>query len=393
LGNVTPGACRIASSPTGEAHAVCCEFTYADGTRPHAVLAVLDSAWHGAAAPLVMAEGLPDVLGRLTKNARQIGAEVREVTAEEAAPPLLAGIEALIQHGPPPEMHRDDESFTMSCANASMARSRIAMLLGPDRKVPGHDQMQVLWPQEARAKLAEEFLASPQARELKDAASRTVPKILIGITVDGLGCDPRLVAPLAIDRILGHLLPSQLVAPDRFGEVIPPVVRAWTEWLAEERGLDKGQLRRLRLRMESALRKFPELWNGPHASPTRRYVQDVPDEVACDGNLLIPVIQRREFAVPEPGDRADGMAKSESRKAMRHVSELDAADALDRALITMNDLNARGVPQQRWDSYVAVVEQLWADDPPEVWATGRRMLAAGKSREAILDRLARGRDR
>jgi hypothetical protein len=47
------------------------------------------------------------------------------------------------------------------------------------------------------------------------------------------------------------------------------------------------------------------------------------------------------------------------------------------------------VSQDRFGSYVAVVEQLWTDDPPELWVTAKRMLAAGKSRAAVLDRLAR----
>ena len=38
---------------------------------------------------------------------------------------------------------------------------------------------------------------------------------------------------------------------------------------------------------------------------------------------------------------------------------------------------------------MTVVEQLWAGDSPELWATAQRMRGAGKSRTAILDRLAR----
>jgi beta-galactosidase/beta-glucuronidase len=38
---------------------------------------------------------------------------------------------------------------------------------------------------------------------------------------------------------------------------------------------------------------------------------------------------------------------------------------------------------------LAVVEQLWAGDPAELWSTAKRMLDAGLSREAVLGRLAR----
>lgn len=72
----------------------------------------------------------------------------------------------------------------------------------------------------------------------------------------------------------------------------------------------------------------------------------------------------------------------------RHVDALDPADENDRRLITLAGLRQRGLPQHRLDSHTAVIEQLWADDPPDAWAAARRMRAAGHTREAILDRLA-----
>lgn len=48
----------------------------------------------------------------------------------------------------------------------------------------------------------------------------------------------------------------------------------------------------------------------------------------------------------------------------------------------------RGLPQDRFAWYTAVTEQIWTNDPPQVWATAQRMQAAGSPRDAILDRLA-----
>lgn len=63
--------------------------------------------------------------------------------------------------------------------------------------------------------------------------------------------------------------------------------------------------RRLLLRLEFLLNRFPVLWTGPSANPLRRYVQDLPDEVASDGDAMFGIIERRTFAVPEPGSRGD----------------------------------------------------------------------------------------
>jgi hypothetical protein len=47
------------------------------------------------------------------------------------------------------------------------------------------------------------------------------------------------------------------------------------------------------------------------------------------------------------------------------------------------------ISQHSFGNYVTVVEQLWAGDPAELWPTARRMLDAGLTPQAVLDRLAR----
>jgi hypothetical protein len=153
--------------------------------------------------------------------------------------------------------------------------------------------------------------------------------------------------------------------------------------------MPRRQRRQLTFRLEYLLRRFPALWGGENASPLRRYVQDLPDEVASDGDAMFGIIERRTFAVPEPGSRGDGLAETHPGVPARPAGELDAASEPDRALITIIGLGERGLPQQRFAPYLAVTEQMWADHPPEVWAAAQRMREAGLSRDAILDRLAR----
>ena len=103
---------------------------------------------------------------------------------------------------------------------------------------------------------------------------------------------------------------------------------------------------------------------------------------------MAPVVERRLFAVPEPAARSDGLVRSRDGQRDRHASDLDAANETDRQLITVLGLSSRGVAQQRFASYTAVTEQIWADDPPEVCAAAHRLQMVGYTREAILDRLA-----
>jgi hypothetical protein len=157
----------------------------------------------------------------------------------------------------------------------------------------------------------------------------------------------------------------------------------------DRRALDKPARRQIRRQLDATLRRFPAVWNGPLQSPMRRYVQDLPDEVICDGSKLVPVLERREFAVPAPSDRASGTVAGKPGRRVRDVTTLDPADPVDRQLITVNDLSARMISQHSFGNYVTVVEQLWAGDPAELWPAAKRMLDAGLSRGAVLDRLAR----
>jgi len=100
------------------------------------------------------------------------------------------------------------------------------------------------------------------------------------------------------------------------------------------------------------------------------------------------VIDRRVFAVPLPIERVDGLAE-QSDGSRREASELDAAVPSDRTLLTVMEASARGVPQQRFPSFVTVVQQLWDGDPPQVWEAAWRLRDAGRSRDRVLDRLAR----
>ena len=204
-----------------------------------------------------------------------------------------------------------------------------------------------------------------------------------------LGCEPTAARRAALGRSLLSPGPAGRAAPDRYGDLMPPVARAWLEWLMDRRALDKPARRQIRRQLDATLQRFPAVWNGPLQSPMRRYVQDLPDEVICDGTKLVPVLERREFAVPVPSDRASGTVAGRPGRRVRDVTTLDPADPVDRQLITVNDLSARMISQHSFGNYVTVVEQLWAGDPEELWSAAKRMLDAGLSREAVLDRLAR----
>jgi hypothetical protein len=159
LGQITSGACAMLADPYGETQTLLCEFAYADGARAHGVLATVDAAWHGGLAALTIVDE-PDLVRRqLARRARREDTTVREIPAPEAGQRLLAGIDAFLRHGRPPEMDREDGVYGELCDSLSIARHRARTLVGSADQPPVADDVAARWPQDVRQQIAAEFLA------------------------------------------------------------------------------------------------------------------------------------------------------------------------------------------------------------------------------------------
>jgi hypothetical protein len=315
--------CFVASDPFGETRAVLCQVT-----DRHGVFGVVDEAWHGVVTEVETTSDPAGKRRRMERNAKRQGGEFHEVDPEQAWGLLRDGATSFHKKG------------------------------GPDGRLTPQPQLVTA----DHESLVDEFLASPYGHGF----SGEIPRLLAASCATYLGCDPTLIGPTVLERLLLIVFPATVVAPDQFGERVPPVVEAWSRWLAGRNDLPRKARRRLEVRTRLTLLRFGRAWYGPAASPLRRYVADLsgPD-----------VVERRTFAVPPPDDRAGGQ-------------DLDAADEGDRATITLLEVTARGLPPHRLPSYLAVARQLWDDDPPQLWEAARRLRDSGQSREAVLDLLA-----
>jgi hypothetical protein len=197
-----------------------------------------------------------------------------------------------------------------------------------------------------------------------------------------------LIGPSVLERVLVDALPRAAIAPDRFGRAVPQAVRAWADWLAEPNKLTDRSRRRLGFNLRAALARFAGAWYRRGAHPLRRYPEDHGDQDASTGSVVNAVIERRVFAVPLPAERAGGLAE-QSDGSRRQAGELDAAVPSDRTLITMMEASARAGCRSSGSPSFAAVVQLWDGDPPQVWQAARRLRDAGRSRDRVLDRLAR----
>jgi hypothetical protein len=383
LGQAIPGKCWVTTDPFRESTVLLCEFSYPTRGNRHAVIARLDPVWHDAvsslAAPFLEEEGSLDA-GSAVGLARRLGADLREVPSAEAAGLLRAGLGAFTQHGPAPWAERDSQDYRTTLGLAVLADQRARELAaaaegaGQATEAPSGTTAG-RWPPGERERLVAEFYRSPEGRALTGAVARFLPRDLVAFCADYLGRDPLRPGPLLFRRLLRDVLPMRLVLPVRLAGEVAPVIRAWAAWTADCASLPKRLRRRLLSELDGELREFPAVLAAASQKPHNRYFQDLPDDVISDDTRCQQALQRRYLAVPLYHDRAEG------------TGTLDAAEPSGRAKITELWLAGRGIPRDERASYQAVVEELWAAEPPQVTEQALRMAADGLSRDAVLDKL------
>ncbi|GAA3784276.1 hypothetical protein ACFQ0G_11590 [Streptomyces chiangmaiensis] len=121
------------------------------------------------------------------------------------------------------------------------------------------------------------------------------------------------------------------------------------------------------------------------AADRRPYIADV-EENGHDGDVLQAVLERRSFAVPYPGERLVEPGTPPELVVRLNAQRPDVPK--DREAIVLCELLARGLDPAEYPYHVHVVEQLWADQPREVWESAQRLRARGLSRERVLELLA-----
>jgi hypothetical protein len=273
-----------------------------------------------------------------------------------------------------------DEDFFANFAFA-LARGR---QLGPEAPgVPEADRPGVaeVWDQAARDTLVEEYLASPAGATLTPMG-QLAARTLIRLSVEVLGRDPRRIGPGVLTRMFTDALPGSLLLPDALLDELPAAITGYYTWLAEQYlpKADRKTVLRMLRRHTAALPR--QLAAGPH--PLRAYIADIRDD-GYDGDVLQLVLDRRTFAVPQPGQR---WASGDTDPGGAEVDDLDPADEEERALIVAEEMRARRVSRRLHAVHEVLANQLWLDDPTQLWPAAQRLRDAGLSREQVLDRLA-----
>lgn len=246
-----------------------------------------------------------------------------------------------------------------------------------------HTPSALSWRAQDAEELHTRFLASPEGARLTSPAARTLPLNLMRLSADFMGRDPRRIGPRTLDRLLGEILPASLFAPDVLLEELPAAVEAWFGWLGATY-LPAGERKAVARQVRKLAARLPKLARAAH-NPMRPYIADVQGN-GHHGDILQAVLERRSFAVPYPGERLVEPGTPPELIARLNAQSPDVPK--DRDAIVLCELLARVLDPADYPYHVHIIEQLWADQPREVWESAQRLRARGLSRERVLELLA-----
>lgn len=393
----------------GETVHLVCRYAYADGTDPHAVWTVLDRTHRWAPIVIRMIEG---------GNVGPFLASLGEDDPPQLSPPrplgtgtacrLLRSALAAAGHlelrrlGSGPVL--DPESVTvLPLLDRRVTRPGRPEAAAFDRDDPETDdaaRLALRWPQQRRAALVAQFLAQDAARWGDRPAAGQLAERLADLSIGVLGWPPDRVSPRSVRTMVDEVLPRALILPEALVPDLEQVVPAWWRWLVGRAGAPAwpgGLAAADRHQLESVVAQAPgrlgHTYRDRKVNTRLPYVADVP---APDGRAgdLSDVLSRRVLAVPLPGDRGaytiDLPGPVHGLRAGEHdVDDLDAAHPAHRGLVERLLAREAGCGPAMTEARVGVVHQFWADDPPEVWPAGLRLLEGGRSRTDALEQLAR----
>lgn len=372
IGRARPGEAWRSFDVFGDTETVAITFWY--GETAHAVVVQVDRCREPTALRVGVLPDVDQVRAALDPGedplTRTESIELADARARVA--PAL---------DPDREPDPDPDGATGSLAEALLlslpvARARLRRLPATDRPAPPDYQAA------DRAAVVAEFLASPYAAEAgEEKTARFWAEVAAGYSASVPGDPPARIGPLKLPHLLLSYVPNTfaLTADQRRG--LPEAITAWTGWAARRQQLAEPALAAVRERLAQVLASFDEAYDDPDSAWRRGYLADL-SATTTDAAVLAEALQRRALALPLPDDD-------------RRLRRLELTDpAARRTLVEQAYRDCEPPEGVSGAEFVAaavrVCEQLWQDDPPQLWRRASRLAEAGVSDHEIIHQLAAG---
>ena len=220
-------------------------------------------------------------------------------------------------------------------------------------------------PTTERAAVVEQFVAA--SGEDADAA-RAIGGLLLEHGVRTDPANPLRVGPEKLARFLEGLLGEEYELDADHEEAVEPVVLAWVQWTAERAGLTETAIAAL----DEAVADYLSEYADEDDSPLERYFGDVGDLSPTE---LADALERRMFAVP-----------SLTTEIEDEEVDLDPTDPDQRRALVIAEAD-EDEEEQRLVLRATIVDQLWDDEPADVWQVVQRLQEGELDRDEIFERL------
>jgi hypothetical protein len=380
IGRVQVGACWRLADVFGDQASLLSVFGY--GSRQHGLVALVDfNHLGGWVKDLFVTPDPAAVLGELRETARSEPFVVLDQVAPAEARRLLEDGLAATDATWQPEISdelRESRALALARCRAMPEPVRLA------GEEPEFDQAE-------RDAMVAEFLASPHATRLPGEAARYVARLLVDFGADYDAGKPLRVSPAKITGFLLDWVPAKVILDDADLDALPAVVTAWTRWAGERTGLPPAAVAELVDLARDCGEDFREAYDeGADDSPIRQFLRGLD----TGGGLAAAqeAVDRRMFTMPyfgmrigeeafprlDPGDSDERRLLIEGEHPEYHAALLDPA--FDGEVDGVN-------PGLHIGIHEVVANQLWDDDPPEVWHAAKRLRDAGVDRHDVLHQL------
>jgi hypothetical protein len=350
-----------------------------DGSR-HGLVAMVDHTIGGMAEEAFFTDDPDGARAELRGLADEHSVVERELSLDDAAAVLVPAFAATDSAAVLALEPLVSEDFA---ASRALAVARLRLLPTPAEPVP------VLPDEASRAAVVEEFL---DAHDLAPGA-RGCAEMLVEFGAAVSPARPLRIGPGMVDRFLDETLNDGPVVSQEELAALPAALRAWADWTGRRAGLPEAALVALADEVDDMV---CAIGRPGDADP-------VPDDVAdaylagldlesLTADDLPDVLARRMFAVPAVGTRIGDEV----------FSFLDPSDPDDRGMLIEGEhpqyhealaepetVTVDGVdPRLHVTVHEIVADQLWNDEPPQVWQAARRLLATGADRHDVLHAIA-----
>jgi len=353
LGRATAGECRRTGDVYGDESSLLCVFSH--GGQAYGLLALLDFTEGGRVRDLVVIDQPADVLAEMREQADADP----ELVVFEAVDPAEA--HRLIADGLAATDHLDEADVSEDYARFHAVALTWCRALPEPALVPEVAE----WSETERAAVVEQFVAA--SGEDADAA-RAIGALLLEHGVRTDPGNPLRVGPEKVARFLEGLLGEEYELDADHEDAVEPVVLAWVQWTAERAGLSETAVAAL----DEAVADYLSEYTDEDDSPLERYFGDVGD---LSPGELADALERRMFAVPSLTTEID-----------EEEVDLDPTDPEQRRALVIAEAD-EDEDEQRLILRATIVDQLWDNEPAELWLAVERLQEGEPDRDEIFEQL------